>query len=833
MATYSSSYYIAKPTNRDDKAVEKAAGYTVETKSSGKFSLPLQELGKPIPYLCGTGRVLEPNIIAMFNATTSQTQTVVTDPDTGNTTSVVYEDVYFLDLQMSLCLGPGVVLKSISQKDQIYWTGSAGPGRTDIVAALASDLLDGGAIYYGGDFTQAPDARMIAAQPLGASGHPGIAYIIIKQAKINDDIGNITFDVERIPNPLALSAGVNSSNGDVNIATALVDVMTNDWGGAKVPITSLNLASFQTAATKLAAEGNFCSIFIKETIDVGNIIAELEDQARGAVYIDPTTGLLNFALIRYEGVSLAPVANFDPSNVLNLQSFGGGSWAAVANQKKVTYPERLNGYKQATALAQNISVNATAGRSIRNTPKNYPFVTNSTLANKLAARDLALECVPSFVGTIETNREGFNAKPGQIVGLTWPDYQFTGVPMIVTRMRQQELESERIVFDVAQLVYPDSAALIATPDEDFSEDIRFFPMRPTGARIIDAPFHIATVYAKYGSAWASTAGGFVSQDWAEFDDIALPLILCVADNADQASFDAYVDDGSGLRIVLTAGRYATLASLDATMALYAGFNNSTLTIQLNDVDREENLLQQGGPYFMFVGNEILSYTNPVKISPGVWTVDVKRGHFDTVAEAHGAGSAAYLISGNYRNYVGNCKFKAADAAPSWRLTGRTKQGVTNTAIGFFTSAWNPSSRFIKPIRPSGVKVNGVRSGSPVNIARGADFTIEWFKHSRLENDGHPVGNGSGTNAIETIIDASINPPQSYQQHRVVLNGGTTLWSTINNPTAGQHPPYQSGDTITMPGGATVGAGFLEVITSTGITYPGDQYQVERFPINIT
>lgn len=723
-----------KPKPRsDERTVESAKG------PDFRLSVPTARVGGVVPFVLGRKAITEPNLIWVGAARALvETRSVTTtrrERDYGTngafreydvtevvtTTSVIG---YLVNLQLALCLGPGVILRRIVSGDVTLWEGNVGPNRSTFTIPVQDTPYDNvEVVFRGGAFDQPPDADIIEHEP-EAPGYVGIAYVIFKGVRADLPLGNLVFEVERFPNPLAIG-GDNRIGNDINLATMLYEVITNRWGAGGLDPSFVDVAQLATIADTLHAEGNVGSLIITSIVSVASVIDMIQDQADAIVFADPGSGLVRTTLIRPNTTPV--VARFGIRTISELRNFNKSGWSNTAEQAVGEFLDRDRDYQPVPVFSQNPAQLQVSGRGKRTVQFEYPLVHDRSLATQLLARDLAQMSEPTFSSSLLVNRTGSSLVPGNVITVTDNRYQLVSTRLLVTNIRRQPIDVNSILLEVEQLLLPEWEALIAEPVEPPNVNIDFAPVTPDSVRFITAPYWVAR-----------SAAGVSSVNEAP---PVFPIVLPLPANNFQTTFTAYIDNVPGsTQEVLTIddSSFPTRGTLQSAIGAYDAFDDGILdTVVVQGVINPTNMRSIGiggveqGTLLMFVGDEVMSFESVSQLGPGVYELaNVHRGLLDTVPTAHGAGAVVMIVSNNYRN-VGPGFALPLAYTPDWLITSNTLSRRGRISDALASSAWSETQpRTLAPLRPHDVHVNGDRDLTSLTLVKNVPNEVSWNIRSR-------------------------------------------------------------------------------------------------------
>lgn len=811
-------------------------------------NLPTAQTGIPVPYIVGRQRVFSPNIIWYGNLTPRyKIERTVTTEEVENiywvggiriveiitiekiveTKSIVG---YTIDMQLGLCLGPDVHLRAIYEDNIQIWSGDIGPARTTInVQGVALDQgeeegipVPVEVIYSGGAFNQAPDPYLETVITTGVPGYVGIAHVIIKKLDITQGVQNLSFEVERHPNPLEITEAENILDRDLNVASALYDWLTNVWGGVGLGTLTIDTASFVTAAGVLAEENNGCSLYVQTEVSGSDVVSVLQDQAQGILFHNPESGQLSFKLLRSDDYALVETPVFDRTNVMEVRDFDKSSWVGMYSQLRGTYTNRDGNYSQGAVVAQSLTAEVGLGRNKQSQTKDYPAVMRSDLAVQLVSRDLSGFSVPQVSGVMETLRDGAQLLPGDGFVLNWPEYGLSDFKAVVLKRRNSPRSTNRSVITFAQGVTPRTTAIFTGGDDGLFDPLDPNPYPPPAVEIMTAPAYMLI-----------RAGAFSGSTEEELTQ-GFPFFLAEAYGAPQVNFDTYIANvpgETGYTKVLTGASYATIGSLSAPIDQYDGTTTGELaSIDITGVTRTAwlyNISEAGvrsGRLFAFIGDEILSFESVTSLGAGAYRLNnVHRALLDTVPQDHAEGARVSIIGNNYDYLAKSLHSIPSTYTPSWRFVGNALGKAGTIADALVSTDWVVDDRATIPTRPHNFKINGQpRSGTPLDVYVDASpgNVATWATRRR------------SSNVVALQLDAAElgerNETGVPQVHRVMLRDSAgTLHDCGVTPSDDDYNSLE----FTIPGSAVSGIGtmWVQAETEFGVSNRHDVLPVNVIP----
>ncbi len=799
------------------------------TTGRGAGSIPGSTLGMPVPAVLGRKRVPNPNTIWTGNLrpilkttyeTVIETETkevngyleTITVEKTTVTTTI---EGYLCDIHMGICLGPDVQLHAVYVDNQRIWSGLIGPLRTSVNIGENKTFLTGVTmVFSGGAFDQVPEPDINQAD---YPGYVGIAYALLKNVRVDLPMGNISFEVSRVPNPLGLADAVNKDGQDLNIASAMVEVMTNEWGYGSLTTSDIDVANFTAGATTLAGENNFCSVKLDNNSGIASVLSSMLRQAGGLIYQDPETGKLKLVLERPNQINYASSLALGRRNIIDFRNFDKTTWDDAVDTLRGLFTERDADYNEVPIYMPNVAKLSQNGRKRTTGSVYYPFVTNRELLADLLARDMAYVAGPVFSFQVTTNRDAATRTPGSVVTVTKPEYELYNTPCIVTKVRKQDRMNNTVVLNVRQAKLPDTASY-GVGGDPYDPGFDLTPKTPLGVRIVTSPYLLAR--------WGAGING------VSISPLNYPIVLPVPANNMQSDYDVYITNPPNAPDDVLVGEgklYPTYAELTNAISKYDGFTTGIIaSVDIENVVNSINLGNQGeagvrqGRYVAFINDEIISFEAAVDNGGAAWTLsNVHRGLFDTVAQDHAAGSMIHIIGGS-GNQVLNVPFPYPIGwTPMFLFVPHTLIEFGTKGIGLSSDVWPQNGmRKLSPPRPHNTKIDAQpRSSTELPLLLGTSCTVTWATRTRL-SDGVTL-------QLDPAEEGEVKGlPATSQIHRVLIRDSANVLHDCGTAAYGLDTL-----TFTLPEAAAEGVGYLYV--QAEITMGTDTYESlyqDRIPV---
>lgn len=350
---------------------------------------------------------------------------------TGNTTQDLFDNTQL-----------GTITSAVYDDGVSYNGGAAGTG-------TAYKQMIG---FSGEDATLKPSFRSQAVAVL----HFGLGQ--------STDVPSLVFHVKSksVGTPADMGHELISGGGGADPAAVIFDLLTGGFGKLAIPTSKIDIPSFQAASLTLFNESHGFSAFINSSTDAQTLIAQILKEIDGLIYQEPTTGKLVLKLIRAD-YNPATVPNINPDNVVELPSgwYSIPSPAEAYNQVRVqfTIPGLPSG--SGIAYGQNQAAIIAQSGKPRCLDLQMPGITDQTVAQHVASRELAVVSHQLAKCQLSVNRTLSSLRPGDVVTLTWPELGISGMIFRILSVDIGKLDDGKIglgmlrdVFDVGVGAYP-------------------------------------------------------------------------------------------------------------------------------------------------------------------------------------------------------------------------------------------------------------------------------------------------------------------------------------------------------------------------------------------
>lgn len=445
----------------------------------------------------------------------------------------------------------------------------------------------------------------------------------------------IALIARRCPNPLGLTGGRHNINGDANIANCCYEVMTNMLFGMKINGSKIDTASFVECGNTLAAEGLGISMLIQTAMNGRDLLAEMLRHADGVIFPDPVTGLYTMKLARAD-YDVEDLLVFDDSNIDDDSfEFSRASWENTKNNIIVKYTDR------ATFDVKPVQYQDLANIDIRNgyiDSEEIDFLgfSNANAALRVAARACKTRSSPLLRCQFNTNRKGYQLRPGSVFLMTKQSRNLVGLVMRVIDISYGTLDDPAIKVTACEDIFAVNAIAYTAPPDSGWTPIMGDPVAFNRQNAFELPYEFAGTDGVYvGTLVSATTGG----------DTGYDIYSGSASGDANLSFKDTTADFTASGVLVSSYSSGT-AARDPT-----GFqvNSARHMSEVTSVNEDE--LLQGDSIALIIsaaGRELVAFKTKTDLGSGVFQIaDVIRGVYGTTALTHAAGAVVWFLSSGF------------------------------------------------------------------------------------------------------------------------------------------------------------------------------------------
>ena len=535
-----------------------------------------------------------------------------------------------------------------------------------------------------------------------------------------------------------------------NPAHMIYECLTNRDFGAGAGLESIDIVSFEAAATTLFNENHMLSVKWDRQSSHEDFINEIIDHINATLFTHPSTGKLTIKLLRAD-YDVNTLRVFDPSNskIVNFQRKLWGD--ETANEITVTWTNPITELTE-TVTAQDLANIAVQGKVV-SASRNYHMVRAQWLAMGLAERELAMSVSPLAACDIEADRRAYDLLTGDVVKISSPEH---GINQLVMRVASVDYGKPGDSVIRASLMED----IFGAPLSDYLVPVATDDVPSIG----DAPQPVDAIAVTLPAMLAALELGYQDPSGLEYPNAVIGYLIKPAPDDIEAELYGPVPTGTGttymghVATVDLAG-YCTLAS---SLPQQAQSLVPTLSNMIGYAARVGDYLLIGGS-----DEETTELALVVDRTEAGWLL--WRGVLDTTPKAWAAGTPIRIASANRRFVDPN--IRAAGDTITYRLLSRTSIGrlPCESAPDLVVT---PTERPHLPLRPAGVMVEGVAFGTADATGLGA-FGVAWSHRNRVVEASVPLEWTSASVSPETGQTTTIEVLDTADRSLILLLSGLT------------------------------------------------------------
>jgi hypothetical protein len=581
-------------------------------------------------------------------------------------------------------------------------------------------------------------------------GYRGICYAVARQMYLGTSpyLKPMAFVVRRCPNGIGLTDAQANINGDANPAAMLYDILTNDRWGLAIPAASIDVPSFFAAGQVLASEEFGLSMNFDSSGSGRDLMGEILRHIDGVVYTDMQTGKLVLKLARADYGPADPLL-LNTDNVKSCK-IARPAWGDTKNTVKVRFVDRAANFQDRIAFEQD-SANVEITGAISSQDYDYRGISNATLAQKIAARELRTAAFPLAPVELEVNRIAWRLPPGGVARLTWEPLGIVDMPVRVTRISTGELRDGVIKIDAVQDVFGLRGTGFTAPGSSGWVDPVTNPTGLDAAVLLEVPYALVVGPER------------------------LVMTLGAQSSSAQLGYEVWADLAGGVEFAfMNQERELTPAPL---LANDIGYTESAIKVGVAPGLATLETVSDGdfaaGRHLALIDGELIAFQVIALETSGLYLLaNVVRGVADTTPRNHAAGSRVWLLTEGSGLATGAAL--SGDATLAAKLLAFTSKAVQLLAdVSALTLT--TTSRALRPYVPRNVLING--SAYPVLVGSG-DITVAWGHRNRLAEwsyaDGGLTGSPeAGTTYNLRFYDEGDTLVKTYSG----LTGTSQTWTT--------------------------------------------------------
>lgn len=433
----------------------------------------------------------------------------------GKSKSVTVGYRYLFGIQMGLCRGPVNEIVEIRVGERTAWAGNELDKNAEInidaAELFGGEKGEGGvqgtfSLFMGANTqTSIPPLEAMVGGPRPGYRHRVTAFFDGIVTMINPYPKPWAFRIRRttagwdgepwypakatIVMTRPVTEGEVTSRPDIhamNPAHIIYECLTNrDWGGG-FPPERLDAASFAAAADALYDEEfGLCTRWVRRDT-LTSFVRGILDHIAGALYNDPTTGLLVLKLIRDDYVRDAvPLFDAD-SGLLSIEDCPVAALGPGVNEMVVTYRDPINN-KDLQVTVQNLASIQAANGTFNSRKKTFSAIPTPELALRVAQRELRTTSGGIRLFRVRLDRRAWSLAPAGVFRVRDESRGVKDVVLRIAQIDRGRLTDGTITIDAVSDIFSFPRNSYIAPQYP-PDRVRPTPM-PTESVAFEAPYY--------------------------------------------------------------------------------------------------------------------------------------------------------------------------------------------------------------------------------------------------------------------------------------------------------------------------------------------------------
>ena len=614
--------------------------------------------------------------------------------------------------------------------------------------------------------------------------------------------------------------GVGFTGGfDANPACIIYDLMVNTRYGLAIADARIDLDSFVAVAETLYTENLGESLLLDTSAAADDTISDILRHGNLVLFTDPASGLWTLRAIRAD-YDVDTLVEFTDDDILEAPEISRPSFPDLLNEVKVEYIDRAANFQTRIAQAQDLAVYSQQLFTQSETVQ-YHGLSNTTIAQLIAQRDLKAVSYPLAQVSLKVNRKGWQLRPGSPFKMTWSGEGITGMVLRVAEISYGALDDTNleITIKAAEDLFGLVGTAYGAPGGSEWTDPIVNPQAPAAQALMEVPYAfvgdipttgLVTPYvADLVSRGDGISTGFeiwrmnlIDEGGGVFTETSVeqlyPLGVFVPSGLLAADYphDGPSEDNTGF--VVTLAGSIDLDELTST-------DESGLSIGKNLVYFEgyDPGGTSGGAELL---GELMSWKTVTDNGDGTLTISgVKRGGYDTLPIDHLAGARVWFISEGATAIIsepGRASVVGSDTIEPVIVRNLPRNSLGDfsydDSVRIATSIDLSKPRAAKPYPPGKIRVNGVEYRGTITpnvttpIIRSSDLTLQWAPRNRYAQWQFVPSQSDATYPTTIPPYGSTQTIEGTMTVEVYI--GTTLAHTFSGIT-GDFIPYRASNRV--------------------------------------
>lgn len=498
----------------------------------------------------------------------------------------------------------------------------------------------------------------------------------------------------------------------------------------------------------------------------------------GNVYLDPSTGMLELALVRKVPESeIEDLPMFGPSQIISIGVYTRPTGEETVNTVSIIY-RQLKSEKTETVTRSNAAMlsiyNTVISESIE-----YPGIKNAKLAAEVCEREVKQRTsLGAMYSGIRVSRlapeEGditqaaYTLYDGAPFRLYWPEHGALGEVFRVSNINHKSITENYIEFDAVEDYFDSSTSVHITGVADSGWiDTNVLPdqVAPDEIRFIDLPY--VTVLG---------AGGSTMINALPSSTAIFGIMATANDRGVTTGINVYTDVNDSNSLVMS-GQLCPVSRLDGALPILDPenpVNSLMLTAKTKEFVGTSEFAVVGA--WFIVDNEKILCTaiNDDPNDPDYLTMTLERGIYDSIPAAHADNARMWWFNGVSAARFTRATYLAGEYETFYvAATGRIGDAPLGVSTPSITTTLK--NTWFAPYPPANVKLDGVLYGD----CGMRDYTIEWDCRDKISQSDVPVGWDNGG-----------VPPEPGVSYRVKISTGASLGDAKEVTVSGASGSYK-------------------------------------------
>lgn len=501
----------------------------------------------------------------------------------------------------------------------------------------------------------------------------------------------------------------------MNGAHILYEAQTNSEWGRGFSASQLDLDSYKTVADQLFAEGFGICLAWRRQESLAEFMQQIINQIGAAHFVDRTTGLWKLVLIR-DNYDVSSLESFSLSNgLLRVEDDSNSANDLVTNSTTVTYRDPITN-QDLQIRAENLAAIQKNGAILEN--KTYPGIPSSSLAGRLAARDMKISQSSLKKFKLVFDRRAYKLQPASVFKISLPERGIDSIVVRAVRVEHDTVTNGEITITAIQDVFGLPATNYIKEQPNLWQPPNAQPQPVSYQYLYEVPF--AELLAEFTVDQLQFMAGqsYVGVIAEQPSSLQLDFSI-LGKTQSEAAFEE-----------LGRGDFSFISGITGTISQTANAVVCSMAKPIRNIS---------------VGDRALINSEIVRIDAidyNANTLTLARGCIDTMPAVHP--EASLIMAYSSVSNVADRLF-SPNATINLKLITRTSQGELSQAAAPVASI-TMNNRMQRPYPPANVKING--SYYPAEIE--GDLTVSWSHRNRLLQ----------TARIPSFIDTAISAEEN-------------------------------------------------------------------------